>query len=290
MTKLRNTAVVLGTTIILAACADLESVRNMKPDSGQFAAQLHQEYVRLAALEDAERDWIDTTFFNERARMVALGTTVDPQPMAERRIPESMSAALSAARARLVQALATSKFLKPRAAARAQAGFDCWMQEQEENFQPKDIAACKSNFWAAIGDLEFQPPVRVAAAPPAPAPEPALPMAPSVPGPFVVHFEFDSAKLTGAADQVIREAAKQAKAAKVVRALLNGHADRSGSDAYNMRLSKSRTKTVLDALTAQGMPADIMLGKSYGESLPAVNTPDGQPEAANRRVEIIFQR
>lgn len=288
MTKLKNIGVVLGATVVLAACADLETVRNMKPDSGQFAAQLHQEYVRLAALEDAERDWFDTTFFNERARMVALGGTVDPQQMAERRIPESMSAQLSAARARLVQALATSKFLKPRAAARAQAGFDCWMQEQEENFQPDDIAACKSDFWAAIGDLEFQPPVRIAAAPP--APEPALPMAPSVPGPFVVHFEFDSAKLTGAADQVIREAAKQAKAAKVVRALLNGHADRSGSDAYNMRLSKSRTKTVLDALIAQGMPADIMLGKSYGESLPAVNTPDGQREAANRRVEIIFQR
>lgn len=288
MTKLKNIGVVFGAAAVLAACADLESVRNMKPDSGQFAAQLHQEYVRLAALEDAERDWIDTTFFNERARTVALGNTVDPQQVSERRIPESMTAALSAARARLVQALATSKFLKPRAAARAQAGFDCWMQEQEENFQPNDIAACKSNFWEAIGDLEFQPPVRIAAAPP--APEPALPMAPSVPGPFVVHFEFDSAKLTGAAGQVVREAAKQAKAAKVVRALLNGHADRSGSDAYNMRLSESRTKTVRDALIAQGMPADIMLGKSYGERLPAVNTPDGQPEAANRRVEIIFQR
>ncbi len=288
MTKLGNIGVVLGATVVLAACADLESVRNMKPDGGQFATQLHQEYVRLAALEDAERDWIDTEFFNERARSVALGNTVDPQPMSERRVPESASAALTAARARLVQALATSKFLKPRAAARAQAGFDCWMQEQEENFQPNDIAACKSNFWGAIGDLEFQPPAPVVAA--APPPEPALPRAPSVPGPFVVHFEFDSAKLTGAAGQVVREAANQAKAAKVVRVLLNGHADRSGSNAYNMRLSKSRTEVVLKALIAQGMPADIMLGKSYGESLPAVNTPDGQPERANRRVEIIFQR
>ena len=286
MTKLGNIGVVLGATVVLAACTDLESVRNMKPDGGQFAAQLHQEYVRLAALEDAERDWVDTSFFNERARMVALGKTVDPQPMSGRRVPKSASAALSAARARLVQALATSKFVKPRAAARAQAGFDCWMQEQEENFQPNDIAACKANFWAAIGDLEFQPPAPVVAA----APPPPLPRAPSVPGPFVVHFEFDSAKLTGAAGQVVREAAKQAKAGNVVRVLLNGHTDRSGSNAYNMRLSKSRTEVVLEALIAQGMPADIMLGKSYGESLPTVNTPDGQPEAANRRVEIIFQR
>ena len=288
MTKLGKTGVILGAMVVLAACADLESVRNMKPDSGQFAAQLHQEYVRLAALENAENDWIDTTFFNERARKVALGNTVDPQPISERRIPESMSAAIAAARARLVQALATSKFLEPRAAARAQAGFDCWMQEQEENFQPNDIAACKTNFWAAIGDLEFQPPARVAA--PAPAPVPALPRAPSVPGPFVVNFELDSAKLSGGADLVVREAAKQATAADVVRVLLNGHADRSGSDAYNMRLSESRTEVVRDALIAQGIPANIMLGKSYGESLPAVNTPDGQPERANRRVEIIFQR
>ena len=288
MTKLGKTGVILGAMVVLAACTDLDSVRNMKPDSGQFAAQLHQEYVRLAALEDAENDWIDASFFNERARMVASGNTVDPQQMSGRRVPESASAELSAARDRLVQALATSKFLKPRAAARAQAGFDCWMQEQEENFQPNDIAACKTNFWAAIGDLEFQPPARIAA--PAPAPAPALPRAPSVPGPFVVNFELDSAKLSGGADLMVREAAKQAKAADVVRVLLNGHADRSGSDAYNMRLSESRTEVVRDALIAQGIPANIMLGKSYGESLPAVNTPDGQPERANRRVEIIFQR
>ena len=287
MTKLGNMAVILGATAVLAACADLDAVRNMKPDGGQFAAQLHREYVRLAALEHAESDWTDTTFFNERARMAASGHAVDPQPLSERRVPESASAGLSAARARLVQALATSRFLKPRAAARAQAGFDCWMQEQEENFQPNDIAACKTNFWGAIGDLEFQPPAPVVAAAP---PPPPLPRAPSVPGPFVVHFEFDSAKLTGAAGQVVREAASQAKAGNVVRVLLNGHTDRSGSNAYNMRLSKSRTEVVLKALIAQGMPADIMLGKSYGESLPAVNTPDGQPERANRRVEIIFQR
>ncbi len=39
-------------------------------------------------------------------------------------------------------------------AANAQVMFDCWMQEQEENFQPPDIARCRDGFSAAIAAVE----------------------------------------------------------------------------------------------------------------------------------------
>lgn len=42
----------------------------------------------------------------------------------------------------------------PAEAATAQAAFDCWMQEQEENFQPRDIGACQNRYLAAMARLE----------------------------------------------------------------------------------------------------------------------------------------
>ena len=49
---------------------------------------------------------------------------------------------LSGARSRLIAAFgAGARKRAPKQAAEAQLRFDCWMQEQEENFQPDDIDA-----------------------------------------------------------------------------------------------------------------------------------------------------
>ena len=46
---------------------------------------------------------------------------------------------LSEAPARLMSAFAAgARDMAPMQAANTQAKFDCWMQEQEENFQPAD--------------------------------------------------------------------------------------------------------------------------------------------------------
>ena len=71
-------------------------------------------------------------------------------------------------------------------AARAQVMFDCWMQEQEENFQTDHIAACRNRFFAALEEVQkaVEPPapsvlpVQPVKKEPMPAPRPA-PAAPS---------------------------------------------------------------------------------------------------------------
>src|SRR3546814_20358083 len=63
------------------------------------------------------------------------------------------------------------------------------MQEQEENFQPDDIAACRDRFEAAMAGLEREPA-------PTPAPPPPAPMVEPMPGPYPVSFDFDRAELT----------------------------------------------------------------------------------------------
>ena len=68
-----------------------------------------------------------------------------------------------------------------------------------------------------------------------------------------------------------------------------GHADRSGSEDYNLALSLRRADTVREALIAGGVGADAITTAGRGESENAVPTADGVKEQANRRVEVILQ-
>jgi outer membrane protein OmpA-like peptidoglycan-associated protein len=72
------------------------------------------------------------------------------------------------------------------------------------------------------------------------------------------------------------------------RIVIAGHADRSGTEAYNLGLSERRASIVADTLSARGIPASSMTLEAYGETLPRVPTDDGVREPQNRRVEIIF--
>ncbi|HEV2080348.1 MAG TPA: OmpA family protein [Allosphingosinicella sp.] len=67
-----------------------------------------------------------------------------------------------------------------------------------------------------------------------------------------------------------------------------GHADSSGSSAYNLRLSHRRAKSVEAALIAKGFPKQRIVTAGRGESNVLVQTPDGTPEAKNRIVTVCF--
>jgi opacity protein-like surface antigen len=126
---------------------------------------------------------------------------------------------------------------------------------------------------------KFGPP-SPAAAPPPPAPTSAQ---------YIVFFDFDRATLTAQALTTIKQAAAAAKAGNKTRIGVTGHADRSGSDAYNMALSLRRANAVKDQLVREGIPAAGITVVGRGESQPLVPTADGVREPQNRRVEIVLQ-
>ncbi len=131
-------------------------------------------------------------------------------------------------------------------------------------------------------------PAVAAAAQPAPAPEPVVEPA-ALPRNFLVFFDFDRSDISAEADTILSDAVAYAKANGAVRIAASGHADRSGSDEYNMALSMRRGNAVKARLLALGVPETEITVAAKGESEPLVATEDGVREPQNRRVEIVLQ-
>ncbi len=131
-------------------------------------------------------------------------------------------------------------------------------------------------------------PAPTPAAAPAPTPAPA-PAAAPIQRNFLVFFDWDKADITAEAQRVIQQAAATAKAGNVARITATGHADRSGVDRYNQKLSERRAAAVKAELVKLGIPANQIVTIGKGETQPLVPTADGVREPQNRRVEIVLQ-
>lgn len=119
---------------------------------------------------------------------------------------------------------------------------------------------------------------------------PAAPMTQPMPGPFLLYFDFDSAKVTAEGHKVVASAAAAVAAAKPAAVIVTGHADRAGPDAYNFALSKRRAEAVALALIMAGVTTNIgIFVASYGENELQVPTDDGRREPKNRRAVIALK-
>ena len=138
-----------------------------------------------------------------------------------------------------------------------------------------------------FGATPAKAPLAAAVAAPAPqAPQPVK--KPDLPRNYIVFFDWDKSELTVEARQIIAAAASNADAMNLIRIELTGHADRSGTDAYNMGLSQTRATAVRGELQRLGLKSWEISTAARGESDPLVATNDGVREPQNRRVEIVF--
>ena len=136
------------------------------------------------------------------------------------------------------------------------------------------LAACKPT----------APPPAAAAPPPPPVAAPPPPAAKQ----FIVYFEFDKSTLTPEGSKVVQDAAAAYRATGSARVAVAGYTDLSGTQQYNIGLSKRRADTVRGALVRAGVPDGAIAESWHGKENPAVPTPDGVREPRNRRVEIML--
>ncbi len=101
-----------------------------------------------------------------------------------------------------------------------------------------------------------------------------------------IHFEFNSAELSGAAQQTLAAKAAVLTSDPTIRIRIEGHADERGSDEYNLALGNRRATSAMRYLTQRGVSAGRLETVSYGEERP-LHTGSGESAwAQNRRDEF----
>lgn len=260
--------------LTLASCAGLElqKAELVEPSGTQFDNSLAKDYLTLSKDEYREGDYWDSDVFAVASMDSAQGNPVLPEEMSSRVLPEDKVGELSAARARLMTALdAGARDVIPDQAALAQACWDGWFQEQEEDFQPEDIAERRDCFMDAMAKVEAA-------------------MMASPRAPYMVFFDFARSNLTPEAMQIVQSAAVAAKQSNASGFSVVGHTDTVGSASYNMALGMRRAVSVKRALVNMGFAPSSITTASRGKNDLLVPTGNNVREAQNRRAVIVIQK
>ena len=116
-----------------------------------------------------------------------------------------------------------------------------------------------------------------------------MPPNPPKPISFILYFEEAKTQVTSESQATLEALLVEVARRQAVEAQITGHTDRVGSVADNDRLSLARAQAVQDMLAQLGLRSDFIRAVGRGEREPLVPTPDEQPEARNRRVEVIVR-
>jgi outer membrane protein OmpA-like peptidoglycan-associated protein len=104
-----------------------------------------------------------------------------------------------------------------------------------------------------------------------------------------IFFGWKENKLTPEGTDIIRRAATQAKLLGYISIEVTGHSDTSGQPEPNYELSLSRAQVVANELVGNGLPANRLEIRGYGDTKLRVPTAAGVREPSNRRVEITIR-
>ncbi|WNK20213.1 OmpA family protein [Halomonas piscis] len=106
--------------------------------------------------------------------------------------------------------------------------------------------------------------------------------------PSKVTFDFDSAQLTGQAQNALNEVANVLSQYQDTRVNIAGHTDSTGDASYNQRLSERRAQSVGNYLSQGGVASSRLNTTGYGENQPVASNNTDAGRAQNRRVEITL--
>jgi len=281
--KLSHLSAALGMSVLLAACATPWEVSDVNtimeapaPTTGSaFTKALFAEYKAETAQEAKnEYEWDHAAIFARKGLRAAAGEVVGPEEVNTTwYAPDNRVKELTDTRARLIGYFGNgARERVPAAAAKAQAKFDCWMEEEAENDTNSD---CRAAFLKIEPELQVKPAM--------------VPAAPRIVKTFVVYFDFNKATLTKDAQRVLKEVAAAQAEIKPTGIYVSGHTDTVGNSAYNDKLSNSRAKAVAAGLSKLGVGSKIDQ-KAFGMTKLAVPTKGNVKEGKNRRVEISFEK
>jgi outer membrane protein OmpA-like peptidoglycan-associated protein len=272
---------------MLTACDSTESLKQLRaaePTADPYLAALAIDYRDYAEEKAARYSWEVSQYFADKGLLAAYGRTIEPENPDNWEIPATILPQLVDARSKLMAAIAANRTTQPELTASAVVAYDRWVELQFQQWNTPEIEERRDVFFAILTKLEEAYAAANSAATPVPTTTTPVESTSTV-----LYFPMDSDQLGDSAQAVIAQLVRYIQSAGNVTVHINGHADRVGSEDYNMSLSERRARFVVKALEAAGIANNIIQFFAFGESDPAVATEDGVAEPKNRRVEIYIE-
>ena len=101
-----------------------------------------------------------------------------------------------------------------------------------------------------------------------------------------IFFETGKAVILPKSFDILNSVAQAMKDYSNISIEVQGHTDSVGSDSYNLKLSDRRANSVRQYLIEQGVDAERLQAKGYGESTPIADNATEEGKERNRRVEF----
>ena len=103
-------------------------------------------------------------------------------------------------------------------------------------------------------------------------------------------FEFDSAKLSEEAQQILRTKAEWLRKNPRAQVIIEGHCDERGTNEYNLALGDRRAFSAKAFLIDLGISLSRLTTVSYGEERPLDSRSDEEAWAKNRRAHFVIRQ
>lgn len=103
-----------------------------------------------------------------------------------------------------------------------------------------------------------------------------------------VYFDTEKYTINAKSKETLNKLADIFKEYPQTNVLVEGHTDDTGSDSYNLTLSKNRAQAVTGYMVDSGIDKGRFTTKWYGETQPKYDNTTVEGRAKNRRVELAI--
>ena len=285
---------------------NLRMLKGQPPAPVPFNAALQREYGALGEEALAESDHQHADMYIRKGFAAGNGAETWPEDPRTWWLPARAVAPLNEWHGKLLQVLPPNRTARPAAAARAQAMFDCWVEEEHEDvwmrdlsagvrmqdnlYQPEDIAKCRNAFFCAMYEMGVPVPIQCVTAQDInfrfDQPR-RLPGSRADLWPGGVEPQTGSSAPSGSAMLDALIGGMRANPNSAVQ--LKGHTDTVGGVAYNQALSERRALLIRSELIRAGVNPARVTFRGVGKTELAVPTADQAREVRNRRVSYTLR-
>lgn len=289
----------------------IEKARNARFYDNIFKEKLRTGYIELSDAEWNKGDKQDAVHYGEKAMAISYELDPEMENLYNRKITVQVMNNLLGAKYFLEAAFVKGiKEIIPDIAADAQVKFDCWLENEEEGEKSELIDVCKQAFEKnrqiiveVLDDmkanemenrrilkeqLEREAEMQAAKKFESQIAEQKAKMR-KMPEYSLIFFRYNDTALGITGKGILDKVAKDIEIFQPRKVVISGHADKTGSYEYNMRLAMKRGQAMANYLIQQhGIDPNLLDVKAYGENDPRVYEGQHIKDVRNRYVRIIF--